>query len=387
MASIKAVVKPELLAWARRSANLEPISAARKIKVPEDRIAQWESGDVAPTIAELRRAASVYNRALGVFYLSEPPQDFDTLRDFRRVGGTPAAKWSPALHAEYRRAHAQRDALLDIAELDQTPPTRGWQLGNPPDTDQTLGNLARRLLQDASPLPVPRPSSSEYEHLNYWTAALDGLGVLVMSTQGGKVDPEEMRAFSLYAEEVPVIVLNGADSVRGRLFSLMHEYAHLLLHTAGLCDTTTDWEARTEGRRLEARCNAIAAEVLMPRSAVATLPQVVEHERDTLWSLDELIEAAKHFGTSAEALLRRLVTLGLATHAEYREFRQDKPEPARKASGKGNFYYNKARDLGKGYVRTVSDAHRRSLIDTTTAATYLDVKVGQMTKLAQVAQV
>ena len=43
-----------------------------------------------------------------------------------------------------------------------------------------------------------------------------------------------MRAFSLYFEDVPVIVLNGADWVRGRLFSLIHEYAHLLLHTSGL---------------------------------------------------------------------------------------------------------------------------------------------------------
>jgi hypothetical protein len=38
-------------------------------------------------------------------------------------------------------------------------------------------------------------------------------------------------------------------------------------------------------------------------------------------------------------------------------------------------------------VRAVSDAHRRALIDTTTAATYLDVKVDQMERLARVAQV
>ena len=96
MASIRALVKPEPLIWARTSANLEPIAAARKIKVPDERVAQWESGEVAPTIAEVRRAASVYNRALAVFFLSEPPQGFETLRDFRRVGGTPAAEWSAA---------------------------------------------------------------------------------------------------------------------------------------------------------------------------------------------------------------------------------------------------------------------------------------------------
>jgi Zn-dependent peptidase ImmA (M78 family) len=387
MASIKALVKPELLSWARTSANLEPVAAARKIKVPEERIAQWESGEVAPTIAELRRAASVYNRALGVFFLSEPPQGFETLRDFRRVGGTPAAAWSAALHAEYRRAHSQRDALLDIAELDRVSPSQDWRPARAPSTDKALADVARRLLHGASPLPAPRASMSKYDHLNYWTAALETLGVLVMSTEGGRVDPDEMRAFSLYADGVPVIVLNGADAVRGRLFSLIHEYAHLLLETAGLCDTTTDWDAHTDDRRLEARCNALAAEVLMPRSIVETLDEVNQHEVGTLWSLPELIEAAKPFGTSAEALLRRLVTLGFATRAEYEAFRRENSRPQGKSSRGGSFYNNKARDLGKGYVRAVSDAHRRALIDTTTAATYLDVKVDQMERLARVAQV
>lgn len=38
-----------------------------------------------PTIAQLRKAAEVYKRSLAVFFLSEPPEGFDTLRDFRRL--------------------------------------------------------------------------------------------------------------------------------------------------------------------------------------------------------------------------------------------------------------------------------------------------------------
>lgn len=64
MASVKALIEPGLLAWARGTANLEPLAAARKIKVPEGRIEEWESGKQAPTIAELRRASEVYNRPL-----------------------------------------------------------------------------------------------------------------------------------------------------------------------------------------------------------------------------------------------------------------------------------------------------------------------------------
>ena len=105
--------------------------------------------------------------------------------------------------------------------------------------------------------------------------------------------------------------------------------------------------------------------------------------------MSELTEAARPFGVSVEAFLRRLVTLGRVPMETYQDFRgQQASQPAtkRKPSG-GNFYSTKSRDLGKGYVRRVSSAHHRSVIDPTTAATYLDVKVDQIPRLAQAAQV
>lgn len=372
-----------MLAWARESANLEALAADRKIKVPEGRVAEWESGDRLPTIAELRRAAQVYNRSLGVFFLAEPPAGFETLRDFRRIDLGQSAEWSADLHAEYRRAHAQRDALLEIADLDDDEPSHAWRLAVP-DDDARIALMARELLDDVAPLPFPRPSADEYAHLGYWVAALEEAGVLVMHTAGGRVSPDEMRAFSLYFDDVPVIVLNGADFTRGRLFSLIHEYAHLLLHTAGLCDTRTDQRAVTEDRRLEARCNALAANILMPAADVLAADLVASHPAGEEWDLADLIEAAKPFGVSAESFLRRLVTLGRVPLTQYHQFRDThrKDDIHRAKPGGGNFYINKARDLGKGYVRTVTGAHRRALIDSTTAATFLDVKVGQIPDLA-----
>ncbi len=169
--------------------------------------------------------------------------------------------------------------------------------------------------QPAGPWSLPPRSTTrdrgadEYRHLAYWIAALEQLGVMVMQTRGGQVETDEMRAFSLYFDEVPVIALNGADWPRGRLFSAVHEYAHLLLHTSGLCDTTTDTRATTEDRRLEARCNAIAAEILMPAAVVLDREMVQDRAPGHEWTLPELIDAAKPFGVSVESFLRRLVVL------------------------------------------------------------------------------
>jgi Zn-dependent peptidase ImmA (M78 family) len=392
-ASIPALVEPSVLRWARESIGLEAVAASRKLDLPDDRVAAWEDGEVQPTIAQLRKAAKLYRRSLGVFFLPAPPSGFDTLRDFRRREGVAAGPWSPGLHADYRRAHLQREYVLELAEIDDVPPTTAWRLSPLPADDDAAAAAARANLLDLSPLPLPRGNASPYEHLNTWVAGLENAGVLVMATAGGQVAPSEMRGFSLYFDQVPVIVVNGADAVRGRLFTLLHEYAHLLLHTEGLCDTVTDTRATTPNRRLEARCNAIAAAILMPADAVLARPEVIARRQDpTSWDYESLAAAAAPFGTSAESMLRRLLTLGRVSAGFYQARRDEfqaryEEEETRTRVGGGNWYRNAVRDRGKGYVRLVADAHRRRVIDSYTAATYLNAKVSQIPRLADAAAI
>ncbi len=96
--------------------------------MPDDRVQQWESGDVRPTIAQLRSAAAAYKRPLAVFFLPEPPVTFDAMRDFRRHPDAGAGQWSPELHGEYRRALRQRDNAIELAELDDDPPSTLWRV-------------------------------------------------------------------------------------------------------------------------------------------------------------------------------------------------------------------------------------------------------------------
>ncbi len=236
--SIPALVEPSVLRWARLTIGLVPLAAARKIGVPDDRVAEWEAGTVQPTIAQLRKAAEVYKRPLGVFFLPAPPEDFDTMRDFRRHVGTSVGEWSPELHGEYRRAIAQRESALELAEIDDAPPPTTWHLKTPPDIDEEIGTAARDLLLSQSPLALPRSTGTSYEHLNTWVAALEETGVLVMATMGGRVATTEMRAFSLFHDVLPVIMVNGSDAPRDRLFSLLHEgYSG---GSCGSCKTTVE---------------------------------------------------------------------------------------------------------------------------------------------------
>lgn len=386
--SIPALVEPVMLRWARETIDLPAIAASRKLGLPDDRVATWEAGEQRPTIAQLRKAAQLYRRSLGVFFLPNPPEGFDTLRDLRRHEGAVVAAWSPALHADYRRAHVQREHLLALADIDDLEPSSAWRMAPLPDVDGDIAAAARERLASIAPLPLPSGSATVYEHVNYWVAALEAAGILVLATAGGRVETTEMRGLSLFFDQAPVIMVNGADAPRGRLFTLLHEYAHLLLHTGGLCDLITDTAATTPDRALEARCNAIAADILMPAPAVLARPEVIgRRHTPTSWNYDALAAAAAPFGVSAEAFLRRLLTLGRVTPAFYQakrgEFQRRYEEEDGRAKPKGgDWYRNTVRDLGKGYVRLVTDAHRRRVIDSLTAADYLNAKVGQISGLA-----
>jgi Zn-dependent peptidase ImmA (M78 family) len=304
--------------------------------------------------------------------------------------GAGAGTWSPELHGEYRRALGQRDAALELADIEEVEPPLTWRLDPLPDDDEALAAEARELLLEAAPLPMPRANGTKYDHLNVWTAALEEAGVLVMATSGGQVRPAEMRALSIYQDVLPIIMVNGSDAVRGRLFSLLHEYAHLLLHTGGLCDTVTDARATDPNRILEARCNAIAAAILMPRDLVLASTEVRKRWSDRhSWDYFALRDTAAPFGVSAEAFARRLLTLDRIDPQFYQqkraEFLAAYESEEQQAGAGGNWYRNKVRDLGKGFVRRVTDAHRRRVIDSYTAAAYLSVKVDQLDQLARTA--
>ncbi len=47
---IEAIVKPEMLIWARESAGFDLQIAAKKIQVKADRLQSWELGESRPTV-------------------------------------------------------------------------------------------------------------------------------------------------------------------------------------------------------------------------------------------------------------------------------------------------------------------------------------------------
>jgi transcriptional regulator with XRE-family HTH domain len=64
--STEALVDPPILKWARESSGLSTEEAARSLQTTDKRVLAWEGGQARPTMAQLRRMATVYKRQLNL---------------------------------------------------------------------------------------------------------------------------------------------------------------------------------------------------------------------------------------------------------------------------------------------------------------------------------
>lgn len=394
MARTRIDVAPTVMVWARTTAGYGVPEAAKRLAVKEQTLDKWEAGEVAPTVTQLRNAATVYRRPLAALLLPEPPdEESRPLADFRRrdLADDGLPSWSPALRAEVGRALAQRDVLLELLELAPDALRFRAEILRVPLTvePEEAGEILRGALGlDEVPARVWRQPNGA---LNAVTAAAEALGVIVVQTQG--VALSEMRGFSLAQDRFPVVGLNGADWPRPKLFTLLHELAHVALRAGGMCDLH---EVRRgplgEQDQLEHYCNQVAAAALMPARAFTQAWEMEDVDPGSAWPLPDLQRLAEPFGASSEAALLRMVTLRLTSwdaywghkpelDEAYQAARQAARQRQRETSGGPSFYIMKSRDLGHAYVASVLEAFDNRAISSLDVADYLDVRFDQLPAL------
>jgi Zn-dependent peptidase ImmA (M78 family) len=317
----------------------------------------------------------VYKRPIAVFFLPEPPMRFDAQREFRRLPGIVPGTASPGLLLALRWAVFRREAAIELHRLTGEPPYELLAKLHPEMDREDAGRQIRKLLgvswQEQSEWTSP------HEALRAWRTAIESKGVLIFQTPTSEVSLEEMRGTCIPDQPLPVILLNGADAPHGRIFSLLHEFAHILLHQGGHQTSRMVGELSPEEQPLEVAANAFAAAALLPedefRQTIASYHRAPQGEDKSLRLL------AQKLKISPEAILRRMTTLGMTTAGVYRRKRDDWGARnwyiAAPSGGGGPPIEVKtiAKD-GRGYTRLVLNAYDQRLINTSDASDFLGVK-------------
>jgi len=375
--SVEALINPDVLAWARKTARFEVADVCAKLDIDEGRLEDWESGRDRPSIAKLRDLANLYKRPLAFFYLPEPPKKFKALHDYRRLAGAEPGAQSPRLALEIRLAHARREVAIDTAvALGDLPPAPDIELSLTDDPDSAAEKLRAFLGVTLETQFAWKTSRDAYRE---WRAAFERQAILVFQTSGVPLD--EVRGFSSADEAFPFVVVNGKDSPTGRIFTMFHELAHVALRRPGLCDLHQS-ERGTADDRLEVFCNQIAGAALVPSAALVSQPIV--GKRSGSWDDRDLRTLARRFGVSREVILRRLLTLGRTTQAFYARTREKLlQEYAEMKSGGGPVAQHElalARH-GDRFVRLVMTAWHSDYLTLRDVSDYLNLRVKHLDPL------
>ncbi|WP_269503109.1 XRE family transcriptional regulator [Burkholderia sp. IMCC1007] len=365
-------VQPEVLRWARETVGLSIDDVATMLRTSSSEVAGWETGTGAPTYAQLEKLAyQVFKRPLAVFFLPSPPEEKVPQREFRTLPETDMRSLARDTYLQIRQAHAFQLSLKEVFNGRNPADDLIWKsvtlsLSEPVSTQAETVRLLLGITLDEQ-----TSWRNDDLALKQWRKAIEDVGVFVFKSP---FKQREISGFCLMDDAFPIIYLNNSTTKTRQIFSLLHELAHLLLSMNGLSKLDSGYiDALPQAEReIERFCNAIAAEVLIPRAAfdrlVAGCPIDVESAPDELFA-----ELAGYFGVSREAVLRRLLDQGRVSQTFYKRKATIWSAQQREAKG-GSYYANQGAYLSDRFAREVVGRHYRHQITLDQAADFLGIK-------------
>ncbi len=387
--SAEALINPSLLIWARSEAHLSAEEAAKKTSVSKEKLLTWESGGARPTIKQLRKLAHIYRQSFAAFYLPEPPVTRKPdAYDYRRIAGASFEEIPPAIASEFRNAMERRDVALEILNSENTeiPDFHGSVTLS--ESPESVGAKIRALLSIS--LEDQFKFIDERDAFNSWRKAIEEAGVLVF--QASSVPVDEMRGFSLSEHPLPVIVANRKDALTARCFTLIHELAHIMLHSSQTYLFNNSANIPPEYQKLEVFCNKVAANTLVPQDALLQESTKIANRSSLFWSDKALKELSAKFSVSRENILRRLLDLKLTDQEFYEDKRRELnaqlqatlKEKKKKSTGG---FVTPSQDVislaGKPFVRLVLDAFHTNRITANDVSDYLGIRLKHLDKIIQ----
>lgn len=341
-------------------------------KVAAVDVAAWETGNDAPTYAQLEKLAyQVYKRPLAVFFLPVPPEEKVPQREFRTLPDSDMQSLARDTYLQIRRAHAFQLSLDEVFDGRNPADAQIWREVSLSLSAPITGQAQR--VRDALGITLQAQSGwkSDDLALKHWRKAVEDVGVFVFKSS---FKQEDISGFCLIDDTFPLIYLNNSTTKTRQVFSMFHELAHVLLSVNGLSKFDPGYIDRLPQaeKKIERFCNAIAAEVLIPEADflqfAARLPRNAE-----LTSEREFSDLAGRYGVSREAVLRRLLDQGRVTPSFYRK-KADLWASQRKESTGGSYYLNQGAYLSDRFSREVVGRHYRHQLTLEQAADFLGIK-------------
>ncbi len=254
-------VSKEILEWVMACVRLDTLPSQIV-----NHLSLWLSGEKTPTYNQIEKVSKATGIPLGYFFLQTPPVEDVSLLNYRTVDSislsNPSRNLLDTIHdmeqvQEWMHQHqlsAGGEKLPFVGTMNEDGSISGF------------ASMVRRTLGlNEDWFKLCKDAEDAFRKIRQ---AISEAGVVVMmngivgNNTHRPLEINEFRAFAIVDEYAPLIFINSNDSINGRLFSLLHEFAHICLGMNSFFnDRHGDGNAVTKTEKL---CNGVAAEILVP---------------------------------------------------------------------------------------------------------------------------
>lgn len=331
-------INPDIIKWILEKVQLgsvdSPVLETLKL---------WQSGEKAPTLKQLESISKKVNMPFGYFFLKTPPIEECKIVEYRTIESIEISEPSRNLidtvdqmtdiqdwMREYLIENGGNE-LAYVARCNESSETEYIA----DDIRKSLGLQVEWYLREKTSTDLFKYLRTQYEHI----------GILVMmngvvgQNTHRKLNINEFRAFTLIDKYAPLIFINACDTEAGKIFSMLHELAHIWLGTESFYnDKYGNYQGVTKE---EQKCNAVAAELLVPN--LVFKQKWLAMDSVTMEKFEDL---SKYFRCSKSVILRRALHNAYINNKDYesiakvlaKEYEAWEVLKGNKKSGGGDYY-------------------------------------------------
>lgn len=259
-----------------------------------------------------------------------------------------------------------------------------WEVKIPKDGQKASLDFEELVTKERGRLEfkpeVRRRWSSESDAFEWWRSRIESLGVFCFIM---KLAPGDIRGASIWRPSgFPAVLVNHEDieTSAGRIFTLIHEYGHLILKRSGYA---CDFRGSQQGSTIERHANRFAAHMLVNEAEfVERLKQLNLDKYQEEWGDSTLDKIRQDFKVSRNVIVIKLEELKFAPEGFYQTKRMqwDKRKPFGRRSlttAHTTLAERKLRAIGYSLAKILSHPSIEQCIPLLDLSYVLDMKIKQ----------
>jgi Zn-dependent peptidase ImmA (M78 family)/transcriptional regulator with XRE-family HTH domain len=365
-------VAPAVLKWARETSGSTREETAQKLGIRPETFSHWEAVETRIRLSQVEKLAEYFKRPLAAFFLTEPPPETQLPTDFRVLPGE-VGHFDRKTRLAIRKATRSRSVAKELMESMQRDPKPKLRSAGVSDDPEGVALRERKHL--GIDVSQQLEWQNEWSAYRAWRALVEDLNILVFQYP---MRLEDARGFSLSDSEPFAIALSSSDAVRARIFTLFHEFAHLLLRRPGICVPGHETRRRDQAALVETWCNRFSGALLVPGSSLRGVLNLSGEVKSRDILLQSMALGSREFKVSEQVVLRRMLDIGLVSNLLYRpEMQRLQSQAGQRRQGGGAVSPAKrcVGENGRLFTSLVLEANQRNLITYADVTDYLSLRL------------